>query len=199
MKSYLILIVFWFISLFSPTTKAAKQVKAPPAVAKKAVTLTLNPIAPVRADVPVIPQELIIPAIGLDTKILQVDLNSQRLVDVPPADVGWYMGSAKPGNPGNAVLQGHVKNFDLSPGIFSRLAEVQPGDDIYTVDSAGKKVHFKVAVNDLVDAAAFPVEKVYGATGDTHLNLITCAGSYDAQKQDYTMRTVIYAQLVNEK
>lgn len=144
---------------------------------------------------PAIPAQLIIPAIGLDTKILSVDLNEENLVTVPPADAGWYVRSAKPGNPGNAVLQGHVRNFDLTPGIFSRLSELRSGDDIYTVDSNGTRIHFRVSAQDRVEAASFPLEKVYGSSAGSNLNLVTCAGTYDPHRQDYLERTIIYAQL----
>jgi sortase (surface protein transpeptidase) len=196
-KSYLFLIIFWLISLISPGKQppAAAKATAPNTVVNKQTVTLINTV---KAEAPVVPQELIIPAINLDTRILQVDLNPENLVDVPPEDVGWYVRSARPGSIGNAVLQGHVRNFDLRPGIFGRLAELQAGDDIYTVDSEGKKLHFKVTAHDLVDADSFPVEQVYGGTDAPRLNLITCAGAFDSQKSDYLQRTIIYAQLATQ-
>ncbi|MFA5135840.1 MAG: class F sortase [Patescibacteria group bacterium] len=147
---------------------------------------------------PAIPQRLIIPQIQMDTKICEVDLNKENLVDVPLYDVGWYRQGAKPGHPGNAVLQGHSTNLDLTPGIFRNLSVLETGDDIYIVDSEGNKHHYRVVEKELVDVMSFSVEKVYGSSSAYNLNLITCSGDYDTRTKDYTMRTIIYSRRVED-
>lgn len=155
-------------------------------------SLPLMPVTDLNSGLPV---KLNIPSINLSANIFSVSLTKEEIVDVPTHDVGWYQDGVKPGDVGNSVLDGHYINKDGSVGIFYTLNQLQTGQDIYTIDDKNQELHFKITEIELVNVADFPIEKVYGRTDKRMLNLITCAGSYDSSKKDYTQRLIIYSQL----
>ena len=76
------------------------------------------------------PLRLQIPAIGVDAPIVPVGLRSDGAMEVPPAaEVGWYRLGPRPGEPGSAVLAGHI-DFDGRPGAFFELLSIPPGAEI---------------------------------------------------------------------
>lgn len=87
------------------------------------------------------PTRLSIPAIGVTSTLLQLGLNPDRTVQVPPLSAdsraGWYRYSPTPtpGQLGPAVLLGHVDSAEYGPGVFFRLGALRPGDTV-AVDRA---------------------------------------------------------------
>jgi sortase A len=146
---------------------------------------------------PGIPDKLLIPAIGLEAKILMVGLTGENIVDVPVREVGWYENGPRPGETGNSVLDGHFKQADFSSGVFGNLTDVSAGNDIFTIDREGRKFHFTVIEKEEVKVKDFDTQKIYGDADKPKLNLITCAGKYDMGRKDFTRRTIVYAQLTD--
>ena len=56
------------------------------------------------------PVRLQIPALGVDTGLLDLGLRDDGTLEVPPdgASVGWFTGGPSPGALGPAVIVGHV-------------------------------------------------------------------------------------------
>ena len=100
---------------------------------------------------------------------------------------GWYY----PGQPGNAVLAGHVTIPDAGWGPFKDLETLQAGDRIFFED--GDKVYM-YEVTDQMFVEPTDVWVAY-PTDDTRLTLITCAGWSD-EVEEYTQRIVVVAMLV---
>ncbi len=95
---------------------------------------------------------------------------------VPRHDVGWFNGSAMPGQGSNVVFWGHVLRWKSSPNIpapFARLQELQPGARItvFTVD--GKRWRYRVTKQVWVRPEQ--VEYVM-PTGTERLTLVSCIG-----------------------
>ncbi|GAC1541287.1 MAG: hypothetical protein NVS2B7_13920 [Herpetosiphon sp.] len=89
------------------------------------------------------PARLVIPALGIDTPVVAAGLDTERVPIVPRHDVGWYAGSARPGQGSNVVMWGHVLRFRDSPEIpapFADLQNLQLGATIKVI-SAGGQVH----------------------------------------------------------
>jgi len=64
----------------------------------------------------------------------------------PPVDfvkVGYYREGPMPGDPGPAVLAGHVDDTS-GPRVFFRLRELRAGDPVVITRSNGKDVTFQV-------------------------------------------------------
>jgi hypothetical protein len=165
--------------------------------------LTLPPLpssAVVDKSVPVVsvPVAMRIPKIGAQSSLVQLGLNPDGSVQVPPVSdplqAGWYSGGAAPGEIGPAVLLGHVDG-NHQAGIFFRLHELVPGDDVLVTRKDGVVLHFTVTAKTEVPKDAFPTEAVYGKTAGPELRLITCGGSFDAAAHSYVDNIVVYATL----
>ncbi|MFF4857341.1 class F sortase [Streptomyces rubiginosohelvolus] len=142
--------------------------------------------APPRADEPErsAPTEVSIPSIGVRSTLMELGLNADGTVEVPPAEkgmtAGWYRGGSVPGAPGPAVLIGH-NDTRFGRAVFHDLKNIREGAEVLVRDGAGKTLRFTVTGKEAVSKKAFPTEKVYGPTKGSTLRLITCDGEFDAE------------------
>jgi len=142
-----------------------------------------------------IPLWINIPAIDVDTPIVAVGLEPSGIMASPAqADlVGWYELGARPGEPSNAILAGHV-DWNGEIGAFNRLDELKSGDIIEV--RSGPDISYQYEVESInsyrVDNA--PVAEIFGDTPEPVLTLITCGGPYDANRQEYEERIVVRAR-----
>jgi sortase (surface protein transpeptidase) len=86
------------------------------------------------------PTRLAIGAIGLDMPVYGVGLSESGEPVVLDHDIGWWDGSAAPGNGDNIVLWAHVLRFLSAldvPAPFERLAELQVGTRVTLYDDLG--------------------------------------------------------------
>jgi sortase (surface protein transpeptidase) len=159
------------------------------------------PSAPTTATVHVAhsqtPVRLIIPAAAVDAHVQAVGIGKSGNMAVPTnyTDVGWYRYGPAPGQVGSAVIDGHVDNgFGLS-AVFKNISDLKPGDDMYVETASSTRLHF--VVNDIEDypAADVPKNLLFTRADAPRLNLITCAGEWDASAKAYDHRTVVYATL----
>lgn len=144
-----------------------------------------------------IPVRISIPKIDLTASIVSMDLTAEKIVDTPPDDVGWYAGGARPGNPGTCALNGHFLNLQGNPGVFFNLSKLQIGDNITITDDKKQQFRYKITNTELVDLDNFSAQKVYASGSKSLLSLVTCAGNFNTESNNYTKRTVIYAELVS--
>jgi sortase (surface protein transpeptidase) len=143
------------------------------------------------------PVGLIIPAIGVHTRLIRLGLTRSGALQVPSttAVAGWYTGSPRPGEPGSAVIAGHIDSY-LGPGIFFRLIDLHRGDRVYVRRADGTLAVFTVTAVHMYAKDAFPTQKVYGPTPDAELRLITCGGVFDPARGSYLSNVVVYAEAV---
>jgi sortase (surface protein transpeptidase) len=146
-----------------------------------------------------IPTELIIPKIGLDTPLAQTGLDEHGAVAMPwdIDTAAWYQYSPTPGQLGPAIIVGHLDgaNFANLKGVFFRLNELVPGDEI-TIDRAdGSVAKFKVIAMRQVSQANFPTTDIYGNINYAGLRVITCGGTFDSATGHYSDNTVAFAAL----
>ena len=144
------------------------------------------------------PAEVRIPKIDAVSSLVPLGLNADRTVQVPPVDTpeqaGWFTGAPRPGDRGPAVLLGHV-NGGGQAGIFARLAELDPGDEVLVERADGSTVRFTVRRVDQVPKTEFPTDEVYGDTDGPELRLITCGGSFDEGADSYRDNIIVYAAM----
>ncbi|MFF9652334.1 class F sortase [Streptomyces sp. NPDC014622] len=130
------------------------------------------------------PTHVSIPSIGVDSDVMRLGLNADGTVEVPPAEkgmtVGWYTGNPAPGERGAAVLIGH-NDTRFGKAVFHDLKKIAEGADIAVRNDRGAELHFRVTGTETVGKKAFPAKKVYGATDERALRLITCDGAFDAE------------------
>jgi LPXTG-site transpeptidase (sortase) family protein len=141
-----------------------------------------------------------IPSISARSSLIQLGLNPDKSIQVPPVDqpqqAGWYSYGPKPGENGPAVILGHIDG-NHQQGIFWRLHEVKPGDTVTVGQQSGKTLTFTVTKVDDVAKSAFPTSAVYGNTPNPQLRLITCGGAFDATTGHYLDNFIVYATMTS--
>ena len=141
------------------------------------------------------PTGLAIPAIGLDAADpvdLRIDYRDALQVPTDYSKVGWFTSSAVPGDPGSAVLVGHVDTRN-GPAVFGRLDDLKPGDVIDVARSDGGTAHFGVDSVETFAKDKLPTERVYGPTTAPTLRLMTCGGPFDDGSLNYRDNIVVFA------
>jgi len=143
------------------------------------------------------PVRLVIPAIGVDTRLIRLGLTSTHALQVPisAAIAGWFTGSPRPGATGASIIAGHIDSYS-GPGVFFLLHQMHRGERVY-VRRANKSVaQFRVTAVREYAKNRFPTAAVYGPVPDAELRLITCGGIFDYATGSYLSNVVVYAVLV---
>lgn len=144
-----------------------------------------------------VPTRLDVAAIGVHTGLVGLGLRADGTIEVPPlgrgAPAGWYRNAPTPGEPGAAVLVGHVDSARDGAAVFYRLGALKPGDDIMVTRADGTVVHFAVTHVAAYPKNAFPTAQVYGPVADSELRLITCGGSFDRHRGSYRDNVIVWA------
>jgi sortase (surface protein transpeptidase) len=147
-----------------------------------------------------VPVRLDIPAIKLRTAVEPIGLRRDGTIDVPPlradAPAGWYKHAPSPGEPGAAVLVGHVDTAREGPAVFFRLRELRRGDPISVRRTDGTVADFEVTKVTTHPKNDFPSDDVYGPVDGPELRLITCGGTFDRSRGSYRSNVVVFARRV---
>jgi LPXTG-site transpeptidase (sortase) family protein len=159
-------------------------VSPPPGPVLKAST-------PVRVD---------IPRIGVHSRLLSLGLDHDGSLQVPSLAqarlAGWYDQGPTPGEPGPAVIVGHV-DTKKGPAVFFSLGKLKPGDTVEVTRKDGKVAAFSVDSVEHVSKAHFPTRRVYGGVPFAGLRLITCGGDFNGH--NYTGNTIVYGHLTGQR
>jgi sortase (surface protein transpeptidase) len=143
-----------------------------------------------------VPVRLEIPAIGVSTGLQRLGQAPDRTVEVPGDwDVaGWYAPGPRPGDPGSAVMLGHVDSKS-GPAVFFRLRQLRRGDRIEVTRADRSRVRFVVTRIDQYDKRRFPTDDVYYPTLTPTLRLVTCGGTFDRRTGHYRSNIIVFATL----
>ena len=144
------------------------------------------------------PVRIGIPAIDVTADITRLGLNRDGTVEVPedPDEAGWYLKGPSPGEPGSAVILGHLDS-KVGPAVFYQLKNLDPGDQIAVGLDGGSVAHFEVARVAHYAIEDFPRRKVYASTPERPaLNLVTCGGKYDRAAGGYQSNVVVFTTLL---
>jgi LPXTG-site transpeptidase (sortase) family protein len=144
------------------------------------------------------PVRLSIPALGIDAHVQETGITTHDTIGTPTnfTDVAWYMYGPVPGDPGSAIIDGHVDNGLGLAGVFKHLSGIQTGDDIYVTTQGGTQLHFKVTDIESYDYKNVPIASLSSDTGEPTLRLITCGGTWVPGGDTYDQRLVVTAVLV---
>jgi LPXTG-site transpeptidase (sortase) family protein len=145
--------------------------------------LISEPPEPVQADWVATVERLVIPAIKVDSKVIEVgwetiEENGQPISvwQVAEYAVGQHRGSANPGEGENIVLAGHVGGYGR---VFKDLFYLKPGDEVI-VYSRGQPYRYTVVERIVVDEEGVsPEQRLANAryiapTGYEVVTMITC-------------------------
>lgn len=132
-------------------------------------------------------------AVGLVAPLVPVGKTPDGAMVVPDFGVaGWYEHSVRPGEPGAAVLAGHVDNL-TGPDVFFPLRDLVPGDEVVVRLQDGTSATFVVDRTEITDKDALPIERVFDAPSRPELRLITCGGDFDRSARSYDSNVIVYA------
>jgi hypothetical protein len=165
----------------APTTR-------PPAVAADAFRSART--YPAASD----PVRLRVPALDLDSPLQRLGHRADGSIAVPkrPDVAGWYKDGPRPGQPGPAVILGHVDSRD-GPGVFVHLARLTAGAVIHVDRADGSTASFEVTQVERVPKVRFPTDAVYAPTLQSTLRLVTCGGTFDHTRGSYRDNVIVFA------
>ncbi len=148
---------------------------------------------------PEYPAYISIPKLEIDTEIQKVGISKKGNMAAPNnfTDVGWYKYGVIPGNSGSAIIAGHVNNGIALPAVFSRLEELQEGDDIYIKREDGQLLHFSVTKTDVFNFDS-RLSEVFTGNDQKLIKLITCTGTWIQDYKTHDKRLVVTAVLVEK-
>lgn len=125
-----------------------------------------------------------------------VDQNNQIAAPKNVHVAAWFVKSAKPGQQGLSVIDGHVTGR-VNVGIFKNLQSLKPADKFsVTLGNGSVKNYQVVSVNNVPVAKSVDVLFSQEPNINSQLNLITCAGQYNQAIKGYPDRTIVYAKLL---
>ncbi|PZF90431.1 class F sortase [Micromonospora deserti] len=148
------------------------------------------------------PVRLSVPAIEVSAPVEPVGQARDGSIDVPPLDrhheTGWYDRGPTPGEPGPAVIVGHVDTKD-GPSVFYDLHRLRPGDTIEVTRADRSVVVFKVDTVERFPKDRLPAERIYGDEGPAGLRLITCGGDWIGGRAGYADNVIAFATLQSSR
>jgi LPXTG-site transpeptidase (sortase) family protein len=147
---------------------------------------------------PSMPIYLSIPTMGVVSKVEYVGVDKDNNMDIPKEamNVGWFKPGTVPGNPGNAVMDGHLNWYGIPEAVFFHLDKLKAGDRVYVRDDKGRDRAFVVTKQETCAWNNCPLMDVFGPSKQTRLNLITCKGNFNRATQNYDKRLVVFSEMV---
>jgi sortase (surface protein transpeptidase) len=141
-----------------------------------------------------IPVRLDIPKIDVASPLDRLGRARDGTVEVPSRweVAGWYAPGPRPGDPGSAVILGHVDSRS-GPAVFYRLHRLRPGDEIVVTRADRSMVRFVVQRTEQYDKLRFPTDEVYYPTLTPALRLVTCGGQFDSTTGHYRSNIIVFA------
>ena len=140
------------------------------------------------------PVRVRIPSIGVRSTLERLGKAEDGTVEVPRRydRAGWYTGGFRPGQPGPAVLLGHVDS-KKAPAVFYDLRTLEPGAVVLVDRADGTTARFRVTGVEQYRKTRFPSDLVYFPTLEPSLRLVTCGGSFDTTSGHYRDNVIVLA------
>lgn len=184
----------------SPTTPATTP--AGPGAAASSTGAASKPAEkPLAASSPV---QISIPSIGVRSEIKPIGLAKDGTLAVPQPGpdenkAAWFENSPTPGQPGPAIIEGHVDTTS-GPSVFFELGNLRPGAKVLVTRADGVVAVFTVNAVRNYAKDSFPTGTVYGAKDLSRpaLRLITCS-NFDSALRTHTGNAVVFAELTSTR
>ncbi|MHB1709999.1 MAG: class F sortase [Acidimicrobiales bacterium] len=153
-----------------------------------------------------VPVNVAVPALGISSTLgPALGLNPNGTIEDAPLSgptwslPWWYEAGPAPGQPGSAVILGHVDSALGAGklGVFFRLGDATRGEAITVTLANGTVTSWDVLSVRLYPDNRFPDALVYTRSGPPLLRLVTCGGAFDYQTHAYRSALVVTARPVN--
>jgi LPXTG-site transpeptidase (sortase) family protein len=146
------------------------------------------------------PRFITIDSLGVKARVKSLGAKANGQITSPSNvhDAGWYNGSAKPGTPGAALLDGHVSSWTTN-GVFYNLKKLTSGDAVSIERGDGSKLTYRVIKTEIANTEALNMANVLKPAPGVKegLNLITCTGKVKPGTSEFEQRLVVYTERVN--
>jgi LPXTG-site transpeptidase (sortase) family protein len=147
------------------------------------------------------PRYFKVTSLNIDARVQNVgrDESGQMALSSNIFDVAWFNESARPGDEGAVVINGHVSG-PSQDGIFAKIAHLKQGDVIVIERGDTTKFSYEVQKVETVRLEDVDSNKLLQVIdgGKQGLNLITCSGQYDRNADSYSDRTIVYSTLIKK-
>ncbi len=147
------------------------------------------------------PKTVSIPAIEVESSLVNLGLNPDNSLEVPEdySKAGWFTKGSYPGDLGGppALIVGHVDNSE-GPAVFYNLNKLVIGDEILVDRADGSTAVFVVYDGEQFPKDSLPTEEIYGDRDGSELVLITCTGEFNPEAGSYLDNYVVRAKLDNK-
>ncbi|WP_436278262.1 class F sortase [Micromonospora gifhornensis] len=142
------------------------------------------------------PVSLTVAAVDISAAVKPVGDAPDGTIDVPPLsrheETGWYDRGPVPGEPGPAVIVGHV-DTKTGPSVFYDLHKLRVGDTIEVKREDGSVAVFTVNSVERFPKDELPADRIYGHDGPPSLRLITCGGQWVGGPTGYADNVIAFA------
>jgi sortase family protein len=138
------------------------------------------------------PERLAIGALDLKAPVDPVGVTGDGALDVPddPDRLGWWIGSALPGDrTGTVLIAGHVDTARDGPGALYRLESLRIGSRI-DVRAGDRTVAYRVTARRSYAKTRLP-QSLFRRDATAQLALVTCGGAFRDGTYDHNV--VVYA------
>jgi hypothetical protein len=147
---------------------------------------------------PSMPVRVSISSIGVRADVVEVgraaDGSIAPPVEDPATTVGWFGLGPTPGEPGIAVLLGHVDTHDRA-AVFSRLHELGAGKVVEVTRKDRRVATFTVDSVETFPKTNFPADRVLVHDDVPRLVLVTCGGPWMGGTTGYADNVIVFAHL----
>lgn len=139
---------------------------------------------------------IIISKIKVNSAVESVGVTLGGNMDVPlnTNDVGWFNKGVVPGEIGSAVIDGHSGLSKKRPAVFDNLNKLKKGNIVTIKNEKGESINFVVQKTKVYNSNANTKEVFVSNDGKAHLNLITCAGSWNKKLGTHNKRLVVFTE-----
>ncbi|MDQ3715545.1 MAG: sortase [Actinomycetota bacterium] len=185
--------------LFGGGDDAAPRASAPESTRAVTATSTATEIPQVVTSLAhIAPVQVMIPAIGVESSLVNLGLNADGTLEVPVdyERAGWFTGGNYPGDPTGppGLIAGHVDDY-TGPAVFYELTKLVAGDEVHVVRADNTVAVFVVTAAQQFPKNEFPADQVYAPVPGSEIVLITCTGTFNADARSYLDNYVVRAAL----
>lgn len=153
-----------------------------------------SPVPPPQAAPPArwTPREVVIAGLRITAPVDAIGIAEGGELDVPadPDRLGWWFGSALPGDRrGTVLIAGHVDTAEDGKGALYRLEELPMGAPI-EVRAGDRTITYKVTARRSYAKSRLPKE-LFRRDNSPDLALVTCGGAF--RNGTYDKNVIVYA------
>jgi hypothetical protein len=165
---------------------------------------------PVVSDIGTTGSFLLIPSLGVDAPLVPTGATGRPETAslTIPGDVhtaAWWDGTVSqgsrithedapaPGQPGVAVIAGHIDSARAGPGALYDLKNISVGATVEIVDSGGHVAKWTVSTRPLTTRKTALPSSLWVTRGRPTLALVTCGGPFDRATGHYLDNVIVWA------